>query len=100
MKRKIVISPTFGAGIATWNDKGYEVAECPAFVAYVEAGGRDQVVAQRICEEAGVLEPGDHFYWGGLSGAEVVEVTPPYRIDEYDGSESVTQVSDVETWRH
>jgi hypothetical protein len=101
MKRKIVISPGFGAGIASWaSEKGYDVVECPEFVAYVEAGGKNPDQAQAICERAGVLDPGEYFYWGGLRDACVVEVEPPYRIDEYDGSESVTQASDSQNWRH
>lgn len=95
--REVIISPGLGAGIASWNeDKGYDVAECPALIEYVKNGGRDPDEAQRICEEAGVLDPDEYFCWGGLRDATVVTVQPPYMITEHDGSESVIESNE---WR-
>ena len=85
--RDIVISPQYGAGIATWNDRGYDIVECPAFVEYVRNGGRDPDQAKSILTEAG-FDTSD-IYLGGLRDARVVTVHGPYRIDEYDGFESL-----------
>lgn len=98
--RKIVISPGYGAGIASWADDelGYEVVENPAFVEYVENGGRDEDEARAILEAEGILKPDDYFYFGGLRTAEVVEVHGPYRITDYDGYESI-ETLDADVWR-
>jgi hypothetical protein len=92
-KRKIVISPGFGAGFATWCDSDtYAVAELPTLVAYVESGGTDEDQIKRILREAGL---DDDPYMGGASNLEVVQVTPPYTIIEYDGHEYVVDASEL-----
>ncbi len=106
--RDIVISPGFGAGIATWcgelstGKNGYDVAECPEFVAYVRdtpQDERDGDAAIAVLVAAGVASESDHVYMGGLGGAEVVTVHGPYAIEEYDGSESIREQADSEYWR-
>jgi len=93
---KILISGGFGAGWSTWAggdettrsimltfaplieavERGEEITEThPAVLAMIEA-----------CAEAGAASP----YLGGVAGLGVEEVTGPFIIREYDGSESIT----------
>lgn len=91
---KVVLSPGWGAGIASWND--YELAEHPDVVRAVERGATmDEISA--LVEE---LFPGNHYYLGGFRDAEVVEVTGPYRIEEYDGNESIVTPRNQGPWRN
>lgn len=99
--REIVFSPGFGAGICTWNDNGYDLVEHPVLVEYVKTTQRDERDAGEIAElltRAGFNC--DDVYWGGLGQAEVTTVNGPYKIDEYDGSESVIESSCGELWRY
>ena len=95
--RDIVYSPGYGAGIATWNDNGYDIIENPQFVEYVRSGGRDITRAEEILVEQGF--DADTLYLGGVRDAQVFTVDGPYMIEEYDGYESIKQHSDGELWR-
>jgi len=110
--RKVVISPSFGAGIATWMSDDsenrwlpYERVECPAFVAYIEEcrANKKQPDHDRVRHiwfaEGLMSGPDEYVYLGGLSDATVVEVPGPYRITEYDGSEAIETATDP-WWRH
>lgn len=98
--RKVLVSPGFGAGFATWADSGvgYDIAECPELICYVEQGGRDENEARQILVTQGVVGADDYVCWGGFSQVVVVTVDGPYRLTEYDGSESVEVLSEV-GWR-
>lgn len=109
MGTKVVISPGFGAGWSTWNDKSKEVAEYLPIIEYIEA---DKPVLSgksgRSWDNHDWLHPDflalvkqmekdldlDGFYMGGADNLIVVAVDGPYRIDEYDGSERVTTAVD------
>lgn len=107
---KILVSEGFGAGWATWNDKSKEVAEYEPIIKFIEDGGDPSdldtnsyrisgddketyhpLVAQMLVD----LDLGDYFYTGGAGGLTVVEVDGAYRIDEYDGYESVKTAADM-----
>lgn len=90
---KVVLSPGYGAGIASWND--YELAEHPLVVRAVEQGASEAQI-RALVEE---LFPGKDYYLGGFRDAVVVEVTGPYLIQEYDGSEYIIQ-PDQFNWRN
>ena len=81
-KVAVIYSPGFGAGWSTWNtdcpdcDTNAELAQC------ILDGGDREAIARKHYPEA---------YFGGLDNAEI-EWLPEgtnYRIDEYDGSESI-----------
>ena len=90
---KVVLSPGWGAGIASWND--YELAEHPDVVRAVERGATLDEIESLVAE----LFPGKGYYLGGFRDAVVVEVTGPYLIEEYDGNESIVQPSEKH-WRN
>lgn len=90
-KVAVIYSPGFGAGWSTWNheypdcDTNAELAQC------ILDGGDREAVAKKHYPEA---------YFGGLGQAKV-EWLPEgtnYRIDEYDGSESIEVAHDVK-WK-
>lgn len=117
--RKVVISPMFGAGIASWmSDEGqrnYDFVEDPAFIEWVE-----NELPDLEYNDIGLFNMNDYFhsiltpimvatgrwteeeletiYFGGIRSAQVVTVDGPYRIDEYDGYESITQQEGFD-WR-
>jgi hypothetical protein len=93
--REVVISRGYGAGLATWWDDAYEIVEHPAVVAAAKEGVPWEE-AQRRITAAGF--DADNLYGGGWDNAVVVEVSGPYVIREYDGSESIVR-RDAVDWR-
>ena len=95
---KILVSPGFGAGWATWNDKPKEVAEYLPIIEFIEGGGDPKLLNEShdlIVKMKQDLELSS-FYCGGASDLVVQSVAGPYRINEYDGSESVQ--TSVDFW--
>ena len=84
-------------GFATWATKSKELAEDPVLVALVEAGehltdGEPSEAFRARCAE---IEGHAKTYFGGVRDLEVYDTQgSAYRIDEYDGSESVRTASD------
>jgi hypothetical protein len=93
--KKILVSYGFGAGWSTWADAEVRefVLTYPPLVEAVE--NEDYEEAIRIANlMAHQAEKEDHYIYIGTGGRnirqlEVVEVDSPFRIDEYDGRESV-----------
>lgn len=103
---KVLVSPGFGAGWSTWaSKKKKEIAEYQPIIEFIENGGDvselentmarsfkldevslDHPLVTQMKEDLGL----DYFYTGGAADLEIQEVDGPYRIDEYDGYESVT----------
>lgn len=119
---KILISPGYGAGWSTWNSNPNPevrkfILTYPPLIEYVEQGGTFSEAETRIKYEPDnetriltALHPvlrqfledlqekfpeADYFYLGGARDLEVFEVDGPFRIEEYDGFESVTVASDL-----
>ena len=104
---KILVSYGFGAGWATWaaGEKQRAIAEYKPIIEFLEAGGDGGDLESGKVEVEGELHHPlvaqmmkdlelDHFYAGGGTGLTVETVHGAYRIDEYDGSESVTTARD------
>lgn len=99
----VLVSPGFGAGFITWNDCISPMN--PKLVALVLAGQRGALVqAKDEGREADVAEwlglPEDTFL--SLNGARDLEIYyvpigSRFRLDEYDGAESV-EVLDADGW--
>lgn len=82
-KVAVLVSPGFGAGWSTWADHGEAALFAPDVVAWVEAGKPpDQDVEQLFAK---------YGYLGGLRDVEIewVPKGSRFRIDEYDGSETL-----------
>jgi hypothetical protein len=107
VKRKALVSPGFGAGWSTWaSSHAKELATDAELIRLVEAGEHLRPDAKRHGDDipvtdafrARVLEitGGEDPYYGGVFGLEVQEVSGQFRVDEYDGYESITEASDQE----
>ena len=105
---KILVSYGFGAGWATWayGDDQKAIAEYKPIIDFLEAGGdRNDLNVETDYDEPSQYHPLvaqmmkdldiDHFYTGGAEGLTVETVDGAYRINEYDGSESVFTTADM-----
>jgi len=99
---RILISPGFGAGWASWadSDKAKAVAEYQPIIDYIDNGGDPSKLnlpnghhplVTQMMEDLKLT----YFYAGGASDLEVRETSEPYKIDEYDGSEYLVTVEDL-----
>jgi len=104
--RKILVSGGFGAGWSSWcscDTVAQFMAEYEPIIKALEKNPKlkleehDPLVVQ-MCEEIENLF-GEYWapYLGGLDGLYVKTVYSPYRITDYDGSESVTE-SESNDW--
>lgn len=112
-RRKFLYSPNYGAGWSTWNPEHAEFALFyKPIIEFIEAGGRFENDTWSVSTKAHPLHPlllqflndlgDDDFYLGGASDLQV-ETCPDgeqFRIEEYDGSESVTYRNDARTEWH
>jgi hypothetical protein len=92
-KVAVLVSPGFGAGWSTWNTEHPECVFDPAVVEWVENGKAGPV--PKLAE----LRGWDYMYEGG-AGDLIIYWLPEgsrFRIDEYDGSESLVLESE-EQW--
>lgn len=93
-KVAVLYSPGFGAGWSTWN---YSFPEClfdPDIVEMVEK----EIDAHEIAQFA-EKKYGEEFYAGGADDLRIVWLTEGtlFRINEYDGSESL-ETSQTVNW--
>jgi len=106
--RKVLYSPGFGAGWSTWAHKhSKELATDHKLVELAEQGKvllseHSRMISEehvhpefllRVKEICGDDTP----YLGGLRDLRVTEVSGPFQIEEYDGSESI-RCKDQEDW--
>ncbi|MEL6544135.1 MAG: hypothetical protein AAFQ82_05885 [Myxococcota bacterium] len=124
--KKVLVSNGFGAGFGTWCTPGKFFAEHPKLIDAVERGVRFNASAEpslgslrglrgveyyraalaqqppvffEVVEEAYEKFGRDtSVYFGGFNDCEVVTVNGPYRIDEYDGAETLVEACDQEWW--
>lgn len=91
-KIAVLYSPGFGAGWFTWNRKHPECLFHPAIVKLIE---EEQNVPTSLCKELF----GEDFYTGGSDDLQIewLDVGTAFRIDEYDGSESI-DVREMVDW--
>ncbi len=96
----VLISPGFGAGWSTWADSDYR-QDClfdPWIVdVFVNINYDVNEKVERIAAHCGVKYPG--MYLGGLESLTVewVPQGTAFRVDEYDGSESL-DIRDMGDW--
>jgi len=89
----VVYSPGVGAGWYTWNKEYPEIVFDPTIVEYVETQQRDKLLAYM-----GLKFP-DMYIGSSIHDLEVawVEEGVQFRIDEYDGNESIV-TKDRDDW--
>ena len=90
-KVAVVISPGFGAGWYTWNREYPEIVFDPSIVKLVEKGKFDELTTYMTLKYPDM-------YLGGLDDLEVkwLPIGTKFRINEYDGSESVELLGDID----
>lgn len=93
----VLVSPGFGAGWSTWaGDKKTWALFSPEVVAWVEDGkpGGEEAIQKIVSTRFG--ESG--FYCGGASDLEIewVPQGTAFKLDEYDGSETLVVSGDVD----
>jgi hypothetical protein len=93
-KVAVIYSPGFGAGWSTWSGAGMaeRMMFCPELAEAIERGASSEerrAIAERLFPDE---------YLGGLDKCRV-EWLPkgtPFRINEYDGSESIKLAADMD----
>ena len=91
-KVAVLISPEFGGGWSTWNPKHPEILFDPAIVEFVE-----QQQTEELQVYVTLIYP--DIFTGGLEGL-TIEWVPQgvrFRVNEYDGSESI-ELQDHVNW--
>ncbi len=92
---KILISPGYGAGWSTWADDeevARDIRTYQPIIDAIEKGENHMPLVDALEKE--FKEKDKYLYTGGADNLVVVEVEPPFYIDEYDGYESVKTPSD------
>lgn len=99
---KVVISPGFGGGFSAdlydWtSEERFKLVTHPQLIEAVENGEATSELISQICKELGKPRP----YLGGLFELKVVEVPKGslFRINEYNGHESVEIFNKKEWWK-
>ena len=88
----VVYSPEFGAGWSTWNPKYPEILFDPAIVEFVEKDQSEELQVYVTLKYPGIND-------GGIVGL-TIEWVPQgalFRVNEYDGAESI-EVRDDFDW--
>ena len=91
----VLVSPGFGSGFSTWNSKSPEMAvDFDLVEAFLK---EDMERFNYILEEK--YNENDSLYFTGVENLRVewVDEGKKFRVEEYDGSESV-EVFDEEVW--
>ena len=88
----VLVSPGHGAGWSTWNSEHEEILFDPAIVEFVEHNRWEELEVYVKLKYPGI-------YAGGLEGL-AIEWIPQgvrFRVNEYDGSESI-ELQDHVNW--
>jgi len=90
-KVAVLYSPGYGAGWYTWNREYPEIVFDPSIVRLVEKGKFDELITYMTLKYPDM-------YLGGLEDLEVkwLPIGTKFRIDEYDGNESVELLGDID----
>ena len=90
----VLYSPGFGAGWSTWahNGEGKDLMFDPVIVGYVERGAKDELATYMEMRYPDV-------YTGGMDDLviEWIPVGTMFKINEYDGSESI-ELKEADQW--
>ena len=86
----VLISQGFGAGWYSWNTKYPQLLFHPKLIEMVENNKQNDTEDEEIKEWLG-LSDNDYIFTGGISDLKIewVKQGTAFRIDEYDGAESL-----------
>lgn len=89
----VLYSPGFGAGWYSWNPSHKELVFHPKLVQMVEDKRQKEITDEWVLQELGI-----DIYTGGAEQLRIewIDEGTAFRIDEYDGSESITTSSDFD----
>jgi hypothetical protein len=89
-KVAVLYSPGFGAGWYTWNNEHPQLIFDPAIVRYVEQGEKEKLKEYMALKYPNV-------YLGGIDDLTVAWIPEgtAFRIGEYDGSENLEIMTEV-----
>ena len=93
-KVAVLYSPDFGAGWYTWNYQYPEILFDPVIVKMVE-DYTDTKTIELYCEEK---YPQGYFGGAGDLRIKWVDIGKQFRIDEYDGNESIMLRDNDDDW--
>lgn len=90
-KVAVIYSPGFGAGWYTWNREHPELMFDPGIVDLLENGEHEKL-------DAYVKLKWPEIYAGGMDSLKIVWLTEgtAFKIEEYDGNESITVKENVD----
>ena len=93
-KVAVLVAGGFGAGWSTWNREHPNLVFHKGIAEYIDKNGS---ITKAIAEEI-VGELDEHVCFSGASDLEIewVDVGTAFRITEYDGSESLEIISQIE----
>ena len=92
-KVAVLISPDYGAGWYTWNDRKEELLYSPKVVKMVEEKRLHEIDEDWIKENLGL----EDIYLGGVGDLVIrwLPVGTSFKIDEFDGHETLLTLEDL-----
>lgn len=103
---KILISPDYGAGWSTWAWGGREakkfVMTYQPIIDFIEQGNdpstinENSEIGKQFLKDFKKATGNSYFYFGGAKNLEVVDVDPPFSVQEYDGNEYIVNHNDFD----
>ena len=95
-KVAVLYSPGFGSGWYTWNNPHKELLFHPKLVEMVESNKQDEIDEDWIKEN---LNIDNHIYCGGALDLRIgwLDEGTRFRVEDYDGSESIVIINDNTT---
>jgi hypothetical protein len=100
--REVLYSPGYGAGWSTWHSGPREEVEMMLFdeqlIAEIKREGKPTRAAyESFFERFATRFPGSELpYSGGFFDLRVGTVTGPFRIEEYDGHETIQEAAQTD----
>lgn len=93
----VLVSPGFGAGFVTWNYDNKLTPYCPPAVIAVLLNKRELITSEALAEYYD--DPNDDYYYSTHGAGDlIVQWLKPdtaFRIEEYDGNESLRTSDDL-----
>ena len=86
-KVAVLYSPGYGAGWYSWNTESIDCLFHPEIVKLVEEDRKEEITVEFIQNLLGI----EYFYAGGARDLKIswIDENTLFRIDEYDGYESI-----------